>query len=657
MPDPKCVHRDGQLRRLRRHLLLRHLLGRARRRRVPAGRRLHRRLPAAARVAAGRRAPAARARRDALHRRRTSATRASCSCPSPSDARRGETATAAEPDARSAEDGEARVRIEELREHLCATLPGPVPAVLDRVRRRHRSSSTPTGCTRPRADLQRPRVRPARHGARRSTAARRSRWCTACSRATMQRGHVPEVPRARATSPRSRSLCDLWPAATGRSARSTTCSASCSRAIPTCGASSCPRTGAGHPLRKDYDGRPHRSGGRTTSEETRCSTSRAESRSTAEDGRSRRGARRQHRARRTRPRTASAASSRTSTARSSRKAEPVIGYLHRGIEKMAENRTYLQVVPLTDRLDYVGLACTRTGRTAARSSGSPGIQRPGARRVPARHHVRAAAHRQPHDVDRLARAPTPARSRCSSTRSTCASGSSSSSRRCAARGSPTTTCVPAACRCDLPDGLGRGRAARSSSALPAALDEMDQLFFGNVIARGRLKGIGVLDRRATPSRWGATGSGRARLRRRLGPAPRRRVLALPALRLRRAARRATATRTTARACGCSSATSRAASSSRRSTRSPGGAVRDRDAAAAAHAARRRGVRPHRVRARLARRATSSRDGGAAAVPHEGPLAGVLQPRRCSRMLAPGHTLSDLVVILGSLDPVFGEVDR
>lgn len=36
------------------------------------------------------------------------------------------------------------------------------------------------------------------------------------------------------------------------------------------------------------------------------------------------------------------------------RAEPVIGYLHRGLEKMAENRTYLQVVPLTDRLDYVG---------------------------------------------------------------------------------------------------------------------------------------------------------------------------------------------------------------------------------------------------------------------------------------------------------------
>jgi len=33
--------------------------------------------------------------------------------------------------------------------------------------------------------------------------------------------------------------------------------------------------------------------------------------------------------------------------------EPIFGYLHRGIEKLAEERTYTGVIPLTDRLDYL----------------------------------------------------------------------------------------------------------------------------------------------------------------------------------------------------------------------------------------------------------------------------------------------------------------
>ncbi|MFC2071999.1 NADH-quinone oxidoreductase subunit D [Chloroflexota bacterium] len=33
--------------------------------------------------------------------------------------------------------------------------------------------------------------------------------------------------------------------------------------------------------------------------------------------------------------------------------EPVVGYLHRGIEKLAEERTYTGIIPLTDRLDYI----------------------------------------------------------------------------------------------------------------------------------------------------------------------------------------------------------------------------------------------------------------------------------------------------------------
>ena len=33
--------------------------------------------------------------------------------------------------------------------------------------------------------------------------------------------------------------------------------------------------------------------------------------------------------------------------------EPIFGYLHRGVEKLAEQRTYTGIIPLTDRLDYL----------------------------------------------------------------------------------------------------------------------------------------------------------------------------------------------------------------------------------------------------------------------------------------------------------------
>ena len=33
--------------------------------------------------------------------------------------------------------------------------------------------------------------------------------------------------------------------------------------------------------------------------------------------------------------------------------EPIFGYLHRGVEKLAEQRTYTGIIPLTDRLDYI----------------------------------------------------------------------------------------------------------------------------------------------------------------------------------------------------------------------------------------------------------------------------------------------------------------
>ena len=40
---------------------------------------------------------------------------------------------------------------------------------------------------------------------------------------------------------------------------------------------------------------------------------------------------------------------------------PHLGYLHRGMEKIAENRTYLQFIPYTDRMDYLSPLAANVG--------------------------------------------------------------------------------------------------------------------------------------------------------------------------------------------------------------------------------------------------------------------------------------------------------
>jgi NADH dehydrogenase I D subunit len=44
---------------------------------------------------------------------------------------------------------------------------------------------------------------------------------------------------------------------------------------------------------------------------------------------------------------------------------PHVGYLHRGIEKFCEKKTYLQVIPLTDRLDYLSAISNNIGYCVA----------------------------------------------------------------------------------------------------------------------------------------------------------------------------------------------------------------------------------------------------------------------------------------------------
>ena len=41
--------------------------------------------------------------------------------------------------------------------------------------------------------------------------------------------------------------------------------------------------------------------------------------------------------------------------------DPVIGYLHRGVEKLCEHRDYTQIVLITDRMDYVASATNNQG--------------------------------------------------------------------------------------------------------------------------------------------------------------------------------------------------------------------------------------------------------------------------------------------------------
>lgn len=47
------------------------------------------------------------------------------------------------------------------------------------------------------------------------------------------------------------------------------------------------------------------------------------------------------------------------------KCTPHVGYLHRGTEKLAEHRTYLQIITLTDRLDYISAMANNIGYCVA----------------------------------------------------------------------------------------------------------------------------------------------------------------------------------------------------------------------------------------------------------------------------------------------------
>lgn len=181
--------------------------------------------------------------------------------------------------------------------------------------------------------------------------------------------------------------------------------------------------------------------------------------------------------------------------------EPVIGHLHRGIEKIAENRTYLQVVPLTDRLDYVGSMYANWAYCRA-------VERLAGIRVPERaEYIRVIVC----ELQRIASHMMGIGSSAADTGATSAFLYAFDQREkvidlfealCGAR--LTYNYVrPGGVAFELPDGwIEQCRAFIEQH--PSAMLTIDEFFFGNAIARVRLKGIGVLDA-DTAVAWGVSG--------------------------------------------------------------------------------------------------------------------------------------------------------
>jgi NADH-quinone oxidoreductase subunit D len=183
------------------------------------------------------------------------------------------------------------------------------------------------------------------------------------------------------------------------------------------------------------------------------------------------------------------------------KVEPVIGYLHRGIEKMCENRTYVQIVPLTDRLDYVGSMYANWAYCRS-------LERLAGIRVPERaEYLRVITC----EMQRIASHMMALGSAAADTGAATMFIYAFDERErivelfeelCGAR--LTYNYVrPGGVSFDLPEGW-TDDVLDFTRKHPAALDDMDNLYFGNVIARRRLRGIGVLDADDAVA-WGASG--------------------------------------------------------------------------------------------------------------------------------------------------------
>jgi len=183
------------------------------------------------------------------------------------------------------------------------------------------------------------------------------------------------------------------------------------------------------------------------------------------------------------------------------KADMVVGYLHRGIEKMAENRTYLQVVPLTDRLDYVGSMYANWAycRTVERLASISVPERAEYLRVIVCELQRIASHMMGMGASAADTGAFTMFVYAFDARERIVEFFES---LCGAR--LTYNYVrPGGVSFDAPEGW-TDDVLQFVKGLDSKLAEMDNLFFGNTIARARMKRVGVLSAQDAVA-WGASG--------------------------------------------------------------------------------------------------------------------------------------------------------
>jgi len=171
------------------------------------------------------------------------------------------------------------------------------------------------------------------------------------------------------------------------------------------------------------------------------------------------------------------------------KATPDIGFLHRGLEKLAESKTYHQCIPLTDRLDYVAGMSNNLAYVLAveKLLGMEAPPRAQAIRVLLCELQRIASHllwlgTHAHDIGAMTPFFYAFRDRDEIL--------FMFERVCGSRLTPSFFRVGGLAQ-DLPDGL-EAKCREFTRTFPARVDEYETLLTQNKIWMGRTQGVGAI---------------------------------------------------------------------------------------------------------------------------------------------------------------------